>query len=98
MEANHQTHLNLFLLSKIKFMLIFSALFLSSNFIVPGIFAKEEIRYVKGLGAVLREQSSILSNKLTKLSRGTKVLELEAKGIWHKLLQEKFKAGFCGDR
>ena len=64
-------------------MLIFSALFLSSNFIVSGIIAKEDIRYVKGLGAVLREQPSILSKKLTKLSRGTKVLALEAKGIWH---------------
>lgn len=86
MEALHQTHLNSFLLSKIKFVLIFSALFLSSNFIVPGIFAKEEIRYVKGLGAVLREQPSIQSKKLTKLSRGTKVLALEAKGIWHKVV------------
>ena len=45
---------------------------------------KGKIRYVKGLGAVLREQPSILSKKLTKLSRGTKVLVLEAKGIWHK--------------
>ena len=86
MEALHQTHLNSFLVSKIKFVLIFSALFISSNFIVPGIFAKEEIRYVKGLGAVLREQPSIQSKKLTKLSRGTKVLALEAKGIWHKVV------------
>ena len=86
MEALHQTQFNSFLLSKIKSVLIFSALFLSSNFIVSGIFAKEEIRYVKGLGAVLREQPSILSKKLTKLSRGTKVLELEAKGIWHKVI------------
>jgi len=86
MEALHQTQLNSFLFSKIKFVLIFSALFLSSNFIVSGIFAKEEIRYVKGLGAVLREQPSILSKKLTKLSRGTKVLALEAKGIWHKVI------------
>ena len=86
MEALHQTHLNSFLLSKIKFVLIFSAFFLSSNFIVPGIFAKEEIRYVKGLGAVLREQPSILSKKLTKLSRGTKVMAIKAKGIWHKVI------------
>ena len=86
MEVLHQTQLNSFLLSKIKFVLIFSALFLSSNFIVPGIFAKEEIRYVKGLGAVLREQPSIQSKKLTKLSRGTKVLALEEKGIWHKVI------------
>jgi hypothetical protein len=85
MEVLHQTQLNSFLLSKIKFVLIFSTLFLSSNFFVPGIFAKEEIRYVKGLGAVLREQPSIQSKKLTKLSRGTKVLALEAKGIWHKV-------------
>ena len=86
MEALHQTQLNSFLLSKIKFVLIFSAIYLSSNFRVSGIFAKEEIRYVKGLGAVLREQPSILSKKLTKLSRGTKVLALEAKGIWHKVI------------
>ena len=86
MEALHQTHLNSFLLSKIKFVLIFSAFFLSSNFIVSEIFAKEEIRYVKGLGAVLREQPSILSKKLTKLSRGTKILAIEAKGIWHKVI------------
>ena len=85
MEALHQTHLKSFLLNKIKFVLIFSALSLSSNFIVSGIFAKEEIRYVNGLGAVLREQPSILSKKLTKLSRGTKVLALEAKGIWHQV-------------
>ena len=86
MEVLHQTQLNSFLLSKIKFVLIFSALFLSSNFIVPGIFAKEEIRYVKGLGAVLREQPSIQSKKLTKLSRSTKVLAIEVKGIWHKVI------------
>ena len=86
MEALHQTQLNSYLLSKIKIVLIFSALFLSSNFIVSGIFAKEEIRYVKGLGAVLREQPSIQSKKLTKLSRGTKVLALEVKGIWHKVI------------
>jgi len=86
MEALHQTHLNSLLLSKIKVVLIFSAFFLSSNFIVPGIVAKEEIRYVKGLGAVLREQPSIQSKKLTKLSRGTKVLALEVKGIWHKVI------------
>jgi len=91
MEAFHQTHLKSYLLNKIKFVLIFSALFLSSNFIVSGIFAKEEIRYVKGLGAVLREQPSILSNKLTKLSRGTKVLVLEAKGIWHKVEAEEIQ-------
>ena len=69
MEALHQTQLNSFLLSKIKFVLIFSALFLSSNFIVSGIFAKEEIRYVKGLGAVLWEQPSIQGKTLTKLLR-----------------------------
>ena len=86
MEALHQTQLTSFLFSNIKFALIFSALSLSSNFIVSGIFAKDEIRYVKGLGAVLREQPSILSKKLTKLSRGTKVLALEAKGIWHKVI------------
>ena len=91
MEALHQTLINSFFLSKIKFLLIFSALFLSSNFVVPGIFAKEEIRYVKGLGAVLREQPSILSKRIINLSRGTKVLSLKVKGIWHKVEVEKIQ-------
>ena len=87
MEALHQTHLNSSLVSKIKFVLIFSALFLSSNFIVSAIFAKEEIRYVKGLGADLREQPSFQSKTtLTKLSRGTKVLTVETKGLWYKVI------------
>ena len=85
METLHQTNLNSFLLSKIKFVLIFSALFLSSNFIVPEIYAKEKTRYIKGLGVVLREQPSFHSKTLTKLSRGTKVLSVETKGIWDKV-------------
>ena len=86
MEVLHQTQLNSFLLSKIKFVLIFSALFLSSNFIISEIFAKEEIRYVKGLGVDLREQPSFQSKTLTKLSRGTKVLTVETKGLWYKVI------------
>ena len=86
MEALHQTQLNSFLLSKIKFVLIFSALFLSSNFIISEIFAKEEIRYVKGLGTDLREQPSFQSKTLTKLSRGTKVLTEKTKGLWYKVI------------
>ena len=86
MEALHQTQLNSFLLSKIKFVLIFSALFLFSNFIISEIFAKEEIRYVKGLGADLREQPSFQTKTRTKLSRGTKVLTVETKGLWYKVI------------
>ena len=50
-----------------------------------GSLAKEETRYIKGLGAVLREQPSIQSKTLTKLSRGTEVLAMETKGLWHKV-------------
>jgi len=48
-------------------------------------FAKEETHYIKGLGAVLREQPSIQGKTLTKLPRGTEVHAIETKGIWHKV-------------
>ena len=86
METLHQTQLNSFMLVKIKSVLIFSTLFLSSMIFADGGLAEEETRYIKGLGAVLREQPSIQSKKLTKLSRGTKVMALEVKGIWHKVI------------
>ncbi len=85
MEALHQTQLNSFLLSKIKIIQIFAIVFMSSMVFAAGGLAKEETRYIKGLGAVLREQPSFQSKTLTKLSRGTKVLALEAKGVWHKV-------------
>ena len=85
MEALHQTQLNSFMLGKIKSVLIFSTLFLSTMVSADGGLAKEETRYIKGLGAVLREQPSFQSKKLTKLSRGTKVLTVETKGNWYKV-------------
>ena len=46
---------------------------------------KEMTRYIKGLGASLRDQPKISSKVLTKLSRGTKVLSKETKGLWEKV-------------
>ena len=42
-------------------------------------------RYIKGLGATLRDQPKINSKVLTKLSRGTKVLSKETRGLWEKV-------------
>ena len=86
MEALHQTQLNSFLLSKIKIIQIFAIVFMSSMVFAAGGLAKEETRYIKGLGAVLREQPSFQSKTLTKLSRGTKVLTVETKGLWYKVI------------
>ena len=47
--------------------------------------AKEMTRYIKGLGAPLRDHPKISSKVLTKLSRGTKVLSKETKGLWEKV-------------
>ena len=49
------------------------------------VFAKDMNRYIKGLGAKLREHPKISSKVLTKLSRGTKVLSKETKGLWEKV-------------
>ena len=62
---------------------------MSSILFASGSLAKEETRYIKGLGAVLREQPSIQSKTLTKLSRGTEVLAMETKGLWHKVEAEE---------
>jgi hypothetical protein len=51
MEALHQTQLNSFMLGKIKFVLIFSTLFLSSMVFADGGLAKEETRYIKGINS-----------------------------------------------
>ena len=37
----------------------------------------------------MREQPSIQSKTLSKLSRGTEVLAMETKGIWHKVEAEE---------
>ena len=64
---------------------ISATVFLLSTLFASGSLAKEETRYIKGLGAVLREKPSIHSKTITKLSRGEKVLAMETKGIWHKV-------------
>ena len=46
---------------------------------------KNMTRYIKGLGAPLRNHPKISSKILTKLSRGTKVLSKETKGLWEKV-------------
>ena len=46
---------------------------------------KEMTHYIKGLGAQLREHPEISSKVLIKLSRGTKVLSKETKGLWEKV-------------
>ena len=70
---------------KQHFIKISATVFLLSTLFSSGSLAKEETRYIKGLGAVLREQPSIQSKTLTKLSRGTEVLAMETKGLWHKV-------------
>ena len=54
-----------------------------------GSLAKEETRYIKGLVAVLREQSSIQRKTLTKPSVVLKCLPWRQKGIWHKVEAEE---------
>ena len=46
---------------------------------------KEMTLYIKGFGAPLREQPKLSSKVLTKLSRGTKVLSKETRGLWEKV-------------
>ena len=45
----------------------------------------EITRYINGLGTPLRDQPKISSKVLTKLSRGTKVISKETKGLWEKV-------------
>ena len=80
-----QKKFNSLLLRKKKIIQIFVVVFLSSMVFASGSFAKEEAHYIKGLGAVLREQPSIQGKTLTKLPRGTEVHAIETKGIWHKV-------------
>ena len=47
--------------------------------------SKKITYYIKGLGAPLREQPKISSKVITKLSRGTKVLSKETRGLWEKV-------------
>ncbi len=80
-----QKKFNSLLLHKKKIIQIFVVVFLSSMVFASGSFAKEETHYIKGLGAVLREQPSIQGKTLTKLSRGSEVFIVDTKGIWHKV-------------
>ena len=80
-----QKKFNSLLLHKKKIIQIFVVVFLSSMVFASRSFAKEETHYIKGLVAVLREQPSIQGKTLTKLPRGTEVLAIETKGIWHKV-------------
>jgi|TARA_B100000809_G_C14891620_1_gene442862 uncharacterized protein YgiM (DUF1202 family) len=85
MTVIHQIQFDSFLVSKKYFLRILAALFLLFTHFVSESFASANTVYIKGLGAVLREQPSIQSKKLTNLSRGTKVLVVESKGIWQKV-------------
>jgi len=80
-----QRQLELLLKGKKIFQQFFATLFLLLSFFLSSVFASENTVYIKGLGAVLREQPSIQSKKTFKLSRGTKVLVIESKGIWQKV-------------
>ena len=80
-----QNKFNSPLLHKKKIIHIFVVVFLSSMVFASGSFAKEETHYIKGLGAVLREQPSIQGKTLTKLSRGSEVFIEDTKGIWYKV-------------
>ena len=81
-------HLSLFdskLLRK-KYCIYFTAVIVLFSWpITAALSGKEMTRYIKGLGAPLREQPKISSKVLTKLSRGTKVLSKETKGLWEKV-------------
>ncbi len=80
-----QKKFNPLLLHKKEIIRIFVVVFLSSMVFATKSFAKEVTHYIKGLGAVLREQPSIQGKTLTKLSRGSEVFIVDTKGIWHKV-------------
>ena len=67
------------------FIQIFAVIFLLLTFFLSSVFAVNNTGYIKGMGAVLREQPSIHSKSSFKLKRGTKVLPLVSKGIWQKV-------------
>ena len=73
---------------------ISATVFLLSTLFASGSLAKEETRYIKGLGAVLREQPSIRSKTLTKLSVVLKCLSWRQKVSGIKLKQKKIRVGF----
>ena len=82
-----------FVLQK-PFHLNFCCSFLSSILFASGSLAKEETRYIKGLGTVLRAQPSIQSKTLTKLSVVLKCLPWRQKVSGIQLKQKKIMVGF----
>ena len=81
-------HLNLFDLKLLrnKYCIYFTAVIVLFSWPFTTAMSLNEItRYIKGLGTPLRDQPKISSKVLTKLSRGTKVLSKETKGLWEKV-------------
>ena len=81
-------HLNLFDLKLLrnKYCIYFTAVIVLFSWPFTTAMSVNEItRYIKGLGTPLRDQPKISSKVLTKLSRGTKVLSKETKGLWQKV-------------
>ena len=69
-----------------KFCIYFTAVIVLFSWpFTAAMSVKEMTYYIKGLGAQLREHPKISSKVLTKLSRGTKVLSKETKGLWEKV-------------
>ena len=81
-------HLSLFdsKLLRNKYCIYFTAVIVLFSWPFTTAMSVNEItRYIKGLGTPLRDQPKISSKVLTKLSRGTKVLSIETKGLWEKV-------------
>ena len=81
-------HLSLFdskLLRKKYYIYFTAVIVLFSCPFTTAMSVNEITRYIKGLGTPLRDQPKISSKVLTKLSRGTKILSKETKGLWEKV-------------
>ena len=81
-------HLSLFdsKLLRNKYCIYFTAVIVLFSWpFTTAMSVKEMTLYIKGFGAPLREQPKLSSKVLTKLSRGTKVLSKETKGLWEKV-------------
>ena len=81
-------HLSLFdsKLLRNKYRIYFTAVIVLFSWpFTAAMSVKEMTLYIKGFRAPLREQPKLSSKVLTKLSRGTKVLSKETKGLWEKV-------------
>ena len=81
-------HLSLFdsKLLRNKYCIYFTAVIVLFSWPFTTAMSVNEItRYIKGLGTPLRDHPKISSKVLTKLSRGTKILSKETKGLWEKV-------------